>query len=103
MLLKESDDTIVMPANCNDNKISSNLNGESNLLNENHESDILHNQLCSMPKSLNSSEISPSTPPSVPTVNISPDDNNVPDRQRKYGTCHKDDTYKIEPRPASHE
>lgn len=109
MLLKDSDDTIVMPASCSD-KISSNLNGELNPVNENHENEILHHNLCLTPKSLNSTEISPSTSPN-PTVNISPENiapYNIADRQRKLrypsqDTCYEDDLYILEPKPAPHE
>lgn len=109
MLLKDSDDTIVMPANCSD-KISSNLNGVLNPINGNHENDILHHKLCSMPKSLSSTETSPTTSP-FPTVNISPENivpYNIADRQRKlryssHDTCYEDDLYILEPKPAPHE
>ncbi len=110
MLLKDSDDTIVMPsANCSD-KISSNLNGESNPINENNENDMLNHKLCSMSKSLNTSEISPSTSP-LPTVNTSPENGvpyNIADRQQKmryssHDTCFEDDLYILEPKPAPHE
>lgn len=109
MLLKDSDDTISMPDNCSD-KIASNINEVLNPINENHENDILHHKLCSIPNSLSSTEISPSTSP-FPTVNISPENvlpYNLADRQRKlrnssHDTCYEDDLYIIEPKPAPHE
>lgn len=105
MLLKDSEDTIVMPANCSD-KISSNLNEHLNPINGNNENEILHHKLCSMPKSLNSTETS-----SSPTVNIIPENivpYNIADRQRKlrytsHDTCYEDDLYILEPKPAPHE
>lgn len=109
MLLKDSEDTIVMPANCSD-KISSNLNnGGLSPINENHENEILHKNLCSVPKSINSSKISPCTSP-FPTVNISPENvlpYNLADRQQtlRYPsneTCF-DDLCILEPKPAPHE
>lgn len=107
MLLKDSEDTIAMPANCSD-KISS--NEHLNPMNGNHENEILHHKLCSMPKSLNSTETSPSTSPS-PTVNIIPENivpYNIVDRQRKlrytsHDTCYEDDLYILEPKPAPQE
>lgn len=107
MLLKDSDDTIIMPANCSE-KITSNLNEHLSPINENHENEILHNKLCSMP---NTTEISPSTSPS-PTVNIIPEKivpYNIVDRQQKLrytshdDTCYEDDLYILEPKPAPHE
>lgn len=107
MLLKENDDTIGMAASCSSDKLSSNLSGE--LINENNDTDMLHDKLCSMPKSTNSSENSPSTSP-FPTVNVSPE--NIVPYKTAYrqtckdlsnDTCHKDEVYKLEPKPASHE
>ncbi|XP_037026081.1 cytosolic purine 5'-nucleotidase-like isoform X1 [Bradysia coprophila] len=106
MLLKDSDDTIVMPANCSD-KVSSNLNGVLSPINGNHENDILKHNLCSMSPCSNSSETLP-----LPTVNDASPENivpyNVADRQRilrhtSHDTCYEDDLYILEPKSAPHE
>lgn len=105
MLLKDSDDTIVMPANCSD-KVSPNLNGELSPINGNHDNDILQHNLCSMSKCPNSSEAIP-----FPTVNLSPENTvpyNIADRQRilrnsSHDTCYEDDLYIHEPKSAPHE
>lgn len=104
MLLKDSDDTIVMPSNCSD-KVSSQLNDELSPINCNHENDLLHHNLCSMSKCLSSSK-------PFSNMNASPENVAVPydiaDRQRvlrnsSHDTCYEDDLYIQAPKSAPHE